>query len=43
MVKYARRLKEMGAINVLVSMGKDGALLITEEDEVLISDVPKEK
>ncbi|HGM1125134.1 TPA: 1-phosphofructokinase [Clostridioides difficile] len=43
MVKYARRLKEMGAINVLVSMGKDGALLITEEDEVLISDVPKGK
>ncbi|OJT91593.1 1-phosphofructokinase, partial [Clostridioides difficile] len=27
MVKYARRLKEMGAINVLVSMGKGGALL----------------
>ncbi|VHR68381.1 PTS system fructose-specific transporter subunit IIABC [Clostridioides difficile] len=43
MVKYAKRLKEMGAINVLVSMGKDGALLITEEDEVLISDVPKGK
>ncbi|HAU5070823.1 TPA: 1-phosphofructokinase [Clostridioides difficile] len=42
-VKYAKRLKEMGAINVLVSMGKDGALLITEEEEVLISDVPKGK
>lgn len=40
-VKYARKLKEMGAINVLVSMGKDGALLITEDNEVFISDVPR--
>ncbi|MGO1044334.1 1-phosphofructokinase [Clostridioides difficile] len=40
-VKYARKLKEMGAVNVLVSMGKDGALLITEDNEVFISDVPK--
>ncbi|MCC0781703.1 1-phosphofructokinase [Clostridioides sp. ES-S-0108-01] len=42
-VKYAKKLKAMGAINVLVSMGKDGAVLITEEGEVLISDVPKGK
>lgn len=42
-VKYARKLKKMGAINVLVSMGKDGALLVTEEDKVLISNVPKGK
>ncbi|MCC0642713.1 MULTISPECIES: 1-phosphofructokinase [unclassified Clostridioides] len=40
-VKYAKKLKEMGAENVLVSMGKDGALLITEDNEVFISDVPK--
>ncbi|MCC0652737.1 1-phosphofructokinase [Clostridioides sp. ES-S-0001-03] len=40
-VKYAKKLKEMGAVNVLVSMGKDGALLITEDNEVFISDVPK--
>ncbi|MCC0765028.1 1-phosphofructokinase [Clostridioides sp. ES-S-0006-03] len=40
-VKYAKKLKEMGTVNVLVSMGKDGALLITEDNEVFISDVPK--
>jgi 1-phosphofructokinase len=34
-VKYARRLKSMGAQNVLVSMGKDGALLVNENGEVL--------
>ena len=28
--KYARKLKEMGAVNVLVSMAGDGALLIDE-------------
>ncbi|NMS89869.1 1-phosphofructokinase [Clostridioides difficile] len=42
-VKYAKKLKQMGAKNVLVSMGKDGAMLVTEEDEVLISNVPKGK
>ncbi len=40
-IKYAKKLKEMGAKNVLVSMGKDGALLITEENEVFASNVPK--
>ena len=29
-VKYAIKLKEMGAINVLVSMGADGAILVDE-------------
>lgn len=38
---YGRELQKMGARNVLVSMGKDGALLITENNEVLISNVPK--
>ncbi|RDY25878.1 1-phosphofructokinase [Romboutsia weinsteinii] len=40
-VKYAYKLREMGAKNVLVSMGKDGALLITESNEVFLSNVPK--
>ena len=31
-VIYARKLKELGAVNVLVSMGKDGALLVNEYD-----------
>lgn len=38
---YARKLKEMGAQNVLISMGKDGALLVSENDEVFISSVAK--
>lgn len=40
-VFYARKLKEMGAQNVLISMGKDGALLVTENDEVFASNVAK--
>lgn len=38
---YARKLKEMGAQNVLISMGGDGALLVSEDDEVFISTVAK--
>ena len=33
-IKCAFKLKEMGAINVLVSMGKDGAILVDENDRV---------
>ena len=40
-IVYAKKLKEMGARNVLVSMGKDGALLIAENDEVYVSNVAK--
>lgn len=40
-IKYAKKLKEMGALNVLVSMGKDGALLLTENGEVYVSNVAK--
>ena len=40
-VFYARKLKEMGAQNVLISMGKDGALLVTENDEIFASSVAK--
>lgn len=40
-VLYAKKLQDMGARNVLVSMGGDGALIITENGEVLISNVPK--
>ncbi len=39
--KYAKKLQCMGARNVLVSMGKDGALLFTENNEVFLSNVPK--
>lgn len=40
-ITYAKKLKEMGAKNVLVSMGKDGALLINEDEKVFISNVAK--
>lgn len=33
-ISYARKLKEMGAVNVLVSMAKDGAILVDERGEV---------
>lgn len=32
--RYAKKLKEQGARNVLVSLGKEGALLLTEEEDV---------
>lgn len=38
---YARKLSEMGAENVLVSMAGDGALLIDENNKLHISDVCK--
>lgn len=42
-ILYAKKLKEMGARNVLVSMAGDGAIFITEENRVIKSDVPKGK
>ena len=39
--KYAKKLQDMGARNVLISMGKDGALLLTENNEVFLSNVAK--
>lgn len=33
-IKYAFKLKEMGALNVLVSMGKKGAILVDEQGTV---------
>ena len=42
-VYYAKRLREMGARNVLISMAGDGAVFVTEEDKVLKSQAPKGK
>ncbi|MBQ8378133.1 MAG: 1-phosphofructokinase [Oscillospiraceae bacterium] len=39
--KYARELKKMGALNVLVSMAEKGALLVDENDKTHISGVCK--
>lgn len=35
---YAKKLKEMGAVNVLVSRGGDGAVLVDENEEVYNAD-----
>ncbi|MFW2488967.1 1-phosphofructokinase [Clostridium chromiireducens] len=39
--KYGRRLQEMGAKNVLISMAGDGAILLPENGEPIKRDVPK--
>lgn len=41
--KYARKLKDMGAMNVLVSMANDGAILIDESNKLHICGVCKGK
>ena len=40
-VMYAKKFKDLGAKNVLVSLGEKGAILLTEFGEVLKCEVPK--
>ena len=40
-IMYAKKLQEMGAQNVLISLGKEGAILITKDHNVLYSKAPK--
>jgi len=40
---YAKKLQKQGARNVLVSMGKDGALLVTEDGQTLKGIAPEGK
>lgn len=40
-VPYAKKLQEMGAINVLVSMAGEGAILVAEDGSVYQSPAPK--
>lgn len=42
-VFYARKLQERGARNVLISMARDGAVLLSENDEVFMQTAPKGK
>ena len=42
-VRRAEKLQEMGARNVLISLGGDGAILITDTKEVYYSKAPKGK
>ncbi len=41
--KYAKKLQEMGARNVLVSMGEEGSMLVPEEGKVIRVGVPEGK
>ena len=40
-VPYAKKLQEMGAVNVLISMAGDGAILVTEDGTVSSKKPPK--
>lgn len=40
LILYGKKLKDMGAQNVLISLGKDGAILITESNEIYKSNIP---
>ena len=40
-IKYAKKLQELGARNVLISMAGDGALFICENGKVYFSEAPK--
>jgi 1-phosphofructokinase len=42
-IKYARKMQEMGARNVLVSMAGDGAVLVADDGSVYQSEAPKGK
>lgn len=40
-IEYAKKLKDMGAQNVIISMAGDGAVLINSNGDVITSNVPK--
>ncbi|MDU2491347.1 MAG: 1-phosphofructokinase [Clostridium celatum] len=40
-IEYAKKLKDMGAQNVIISMAGDGAVLINSNGDVTASNVPK--
>lgn len=40
-ILYAQKLKDMGAQNVLVSMGRDGSILVTQNNEIVKMSAPK--
>lgn len=42
-VHYAKKLQEKGAVNVLISMAGDGAILITEDGQNIKMGTPKGK
>ncbi len=43
LMEYAKKLQKLGARNVLVSLGGDGAMLVTENGDVYVKAAPKGK
>lgn len=43
LLELAKKVQKMGAENVLVSLGKDGAMLLTEDGNVFYAEAPKGK
>ena len=41
-IRYGKKLRAMGAKNVLISMAGEGAIMITENNEVMKSSAPKD-
>ena len=41
-IHYAKKLQEMGAVNVLISMAGDGAILITEDGQNISDEIKKQ-
>lgn len=42
-VKYAKELRKMGARNVIVSLGGDGGILVSEDGKVFFTEAPRGK
>lgn len=42
-IEYAIKLQDMGAKNVLISMDEDGAMLLTQEKNIIVKKAPKGK
>lgn len=40
-INAAKKLRQMGAMNVIISMGKDGAVMVDENDEVYSAKAPE--
>lgn len=40
-VRYAQKLQDMGARNVLISMDEDGAILLTQEKNIIYKQAPR--
>jgi len=42
-IEYAKKLQKMGAKNVIVSLGGDGGILVSEDGNVFLTEAPKGK